>query len=53
MFVDTAMAERREREKLDRPPECDVKGWALWLTWMTMLKVDEVVVTRKLMDVDP
>ena len=52
MLVDTAVAERRERENLDRPPEYDVKGWALRLTWMTMLKVDEVDVTRKLMVVD-
>jgi len=52
MLVDTAVVERRERENLDRPPGYDVKGWALRLTWMTMLKVDGIDVARKLTVVD-
>jgi hypothetical protein len=45
MLVETAMVEIRERENLDRPPEYDVKSWA-------MLTIDEAVVTRKLTGVD-
>jgi hypothetical protein len=47
MLVETAVAEKRVRENLDRPLEEDVKGWGMWLMWKTIRRVDEVDVTRK------
>ena len=47
MLVDTAVAEKRVRENLDRPLEEDVKGWGMELMWKTIRRVDEVDVTRK------